>query len=61
MKSIKDFKKVEITTEKGIYGGRERTGTVDNPRSDRYKRNGDLKTNIDWNPFNNDLISSGGC
>ncbi len=52
MKSIKDFKKVEIATETTIYGGGIKTGFPGD--WDKWKKNGDLKTNVDWNPFNND-------
>lgn len=60
MKSIKKFegKKVELSTgEKGgardpIFG--ERTFQSFNAGTDRIGGPGGSKTNVDWNPFNND-------
>ncbi len=57
MKSIKDFQKVAISNENKIYGGAEKTRQLDNKR-DKIRDDGTVKTNIDWNPFNNDCY---GC
>ncbi len=59
MKSIKDFQKVEMTNKKNIYGGGKKTTRESDGSTDRWKSNGDLKTNVDWNPFNNDTIKVG--
>ncbi len=59
MKSIKDFQKVAISNENKIYGGSEKTRQLDNKR-DKIRDNGTIKTNIDWNPFNNDCHGCGG-
>mgnify|MGYP000288925635 CR=1 FL=1 len=56
MKSIKNFEKLSITEVNKIYGGvTERTEQGDG-KGDKVRMDGSMKTNIDWNPFNNDCV-----
>jgi len=56
MKSVKSFKSKKITGIRDVVGGAQTTTQAWDGGNDRRRNDGSFKTNVDWNPFNNDQV-----